>query len=81
MCATAGPSSTRRASTAATESSRSAWGNAGDGPWFYEGIQDWLSEQDTEPGWIYTFEGCYRLRAGGVHEFVGETTERPLSAS
>lgn len=55
------------------------FGNAGDGPWFYEGIQDWLCEQETELGRIYTFRGCYRLRAGGAHEFVGETTERPLT--
>lgn len=43
---------------------------AGYGPWFYEGIQDWLSEQETEPGELYLFTGSYRL-AGDGHEFTG----------
>jgi hypothetical protein len=37
------------------------FGDAGDGPWFYEGINDWLIEQDTEPGKVYRFTGRYRL--------------------
>lgn len=51
------------------------FGNAGYGPWFYAGIQDWLSEQETEAGHIYRFEGTYCLRRGGHHEFVGNVTE------
>lgn len=53
------------------------FGNAGFGPWFYEGIQDWLFEQETEPGFIYRFEGYYQLARGGHHKFVGEITEYP----
>jgi hypothetical protein len=51
---------------------------ASGGPWFYEGIQDWLCEQETEPGRIYRLDGHYCLRAGGRHEFTGTITEKPL---
>lgn len=45
---------------------------AGYGPWFYEGIHDWLFEQRTEPGSLYRFTGWYRLSCDGSHEFTGE---------
>ena len=48
------------------------FGDAGYGPWFYEGIHDWLFEQDTEPGFIYRFTGWYRLCKNGKHQFVGK---------
>lgn len=43
---------------------------AGYGPWFYEGIQDWLYEQTIDPGKLYLFVGWYRL-VDDEHEFVG----------
>lgn len=30
---------------------------AGYGPWFYEGLHDWLFDQDTEAGNVYRFTG------------------------
>ncbi len=53
------------------------FGEAGYGPWFYEGIHDWLIQQDTEPGYIYKFDGFYRRR-GERHEFVGEIFRKSL---
>jgi hypothetical protein len=47
------------------------FGKASDGPWFYEGIHEWLIDRDTEPGAIYRFEGTYRLAKGGRHVFEG----------
>jgi hypothetical protein len=58
---------------------RSEFGNAGYGPWFYEGIHGWLSEQPVEDGKLYHFTGYYRLRRGGEHEFTGTTTEIPVT--
>lgn len=56
---------------------RSDFGDeVGYGPWFYDGIHDWLHEQDTEPGQLYRFDGWYRLH-DDEHEFVGEI--RPLA--
>jgi hypothetical protein len=55
----------------------SDFGNAGYGPWFYEGICEWIDSQDIEEGRLYRFDGIYCLRTGGRHEFVGET--RPVS--
>lgn len=57
------------------------FGNAGYGPWFYEGIHDWLFEQTAEPGNLYRFDGCYRLCRGGAHEFAGVITALPLPTS
>lgn len=55
---------------------RSEFGaEAGYGPWFYEGIHDWLCKQETEPGHIYHFDGWYRLSRSGEHEFVGTIAE------
>lgn len=48
------------------------FGDAGDVPWFYAGIHEWLLDQDAEPGSIYRFDGVYRLAADGANEFVGE---------
>ena len=45
------------------------FGDAGYGPWFYEGIHDWLCDQDTEVGKIYTWTGTYRLDS--EHHFEG----------
>lgn len=56
------------------------FGNAGYGPWFYEGINDWLCEQDTEPGKLYHFTGCYRLARNNTHEFVGTITTTGLES-
>jgi hypothetical protein len=56
------------------------FGNASDGPWFYEGVHDWLFEQDTEPGYLYRFEGCYRQRRGETHEFTGTIERTSLHA-
>lgn len=50
----------------------SDFGDAGYGPWFYEAIHDWLCEQETEPGKLYHFQGWYRLRNDGQHQFVGK---------
>lgn len=56
------------------------FGNAGYGPWFYEGLKDWLYQQDTETGRLYRFEGTYRLGRDGVHIFDGEVTSVELGA-
>ena len=56
------------------------FGNAGCGPWFYEGLNDWLCDQETEPGKLYRFDGYYRLAAGERHEFVGTITTTELIA-
>lgn len=56
----------------------SEFGEAGYGPWFYEGIHDWLCEQETEPGRLYRFEGFYRLKRNGEHEFTGTVTTTEL---
>jgi hypothetical protein len=50
------------------------FGDAGYGPWFYYGIHDWLSEQDTEPSTVYLFTGTYQL-VDEAHHFVGTTTK------
>jgi hypothetical protein len=50
----------------------SEFGLGGYGPWFYEGIHDWLCEQDTEPGVVYRFTGWYRLCKNGKYQFVGK---------
>ncbi len=50
---------------------RSDFGEAGYGPWFYEGVHDWLCDQDTEPGMLYLFTGSYRLLKTGAHRFTG----------
>ena len=51
----------------------SEFGLGGYGPWFYEGIHDWLCDQDiTEPGVVYRFTGWYRLCKNGKHQFVGK---------
>lgn len=53
---------------------------AGDGPWFYEHLHEWLAEQDdAEPGTCYRFTGWYRHDGNGTHEFVGDTTPVPLT--
>jgi hypothetical protein len=54
---------------------RSRFGAGGYGPWFYEGIHEWLGEQDMEDGRIYRFEGWYRLCKNGRHQFVGKVRE------
>lgn len=54
------------------------FGNAGFGPWFYEGVHDWLCEQQTEPGQLYRFTGTYRLGRGGAHVFAGDVEEVPV---
>ncbi len=50
------------------------FGSAGYGPWFYEGITDFLADQEIEPGTIYRFDGYYRLE-GESHNFVGQIIE------
>lgn len=52
--------------------------DAGDGPWFYEGLQDWLLAQNGEDGKVYRFEGTYRLDRDGIHHFNGTTREMDL---
>lgn len=50
----------------------SEFGDAGYGPWFYEGVSDWLRAQDyTDPGKLYQFKGWYRLSRKGAHTFSG----------
>lgn len=49
----------------------SEFGNAGFGPWFYQGIHGWLCQQETEPGRLYQFKGTYRLSHDGRHIFDG----------
>lgn len=51
---------------------QSEFGLGGYGPWFYEGIHDWLCEQETEVGYLYRFTGWYRLCKNGKHQFVGK---------
>lgn len=55
------------------------FGSAGCGPWFYEGVNEWISDQRCEPG-VYRFEGIYRLRRGGEHEFKGDVRHVELSS-
>ena len=57
---------------------RSDFGDAGYGPWFYEGIHDWLCEQETEDGKIYEFTGTYLLAESGQHTFNGEIIEKEV---
>jgi len=52
--------------------------DAGYGPWFCEHVHEWLWEQETQPGRIYTFAGWYRTRQSGDHEFHGEITSVAL---
>lgn len=56
------------------------FGNAGDGPWFYEGVNDWIADQDTEPGCVYRFDGLYRLGRDGAHIFDGVISPVKLGA-
>jgi hypothetical protein len=49
----------------------SEFGDAGYGPWFHQGIHDWLMDQDTEPGMLYHFTGYYLLTPSGEHTFTG----------
>lgn len=49
----------------------SEFGEAGYGPWFYEGLHDWLHAQDMEPGKLYRWTGFYRLEDDGQHSFIG----------
>jgi hypothetical protein len=52
------------------------FGNAGFGPWFYEGVNEWVSWlEDIEEGHLYRFEGYYRLGADGTHVFEGDLQE------
>jgi hypothetical protein len=55
------------------------FGNAGFGPWFYEGVTEWLSWLELEEGHVYRFEGFYRLGAGGSHVFEGTTKRIELT--
>jgi hypothetical protein len=57
------------------------FGNAGYGPWFYEGIMSWLCDQEMGVGRIYRFDGFYRLASGGSHEFVGNITSTTLEVT
>lgn len=59
---------------------RCEFGDAGHGPWFYEGLQDWLFQQDVEAGTVYRFDGFYRLTKRGAHTFRGKVTAVPLPA-
>jgi hypothetical protein len=56
----------------------SEFGNAGYGPWFYDGIMDWLFDQNIEAGKIYRFDGFYRLAPGGAHDFVGDISSTDI---
>lgn len=56
----------------------SDFGNAGFGPWFYEGIHEWLWDQETLPGRIYYFTGYYQLRKDNKHTFVGTITSKEI---
>lgn len=51
-----------------------------DSPWFYQHLHEWLWEQDTEPGALYTFTGWYRIGRSGAYEFRGEIASAPLTA-
>jgi hypothetical protein len=53
--------------------------DAGDGPWFYQHVHEWLDEQDTERGTCYRFTGWYRHDGNGTHDFVGDITPVPLT--
>lgn len=61
----------------------SEFGDAGCGPWFYQQVHDWLSDQDTEPGKLYTFTGSYREDQDGEYEWHGATaiTDLPMPHS
>lgn len=58
---------------------------AGHGPWFWDGLHQWLYSQETEDGAVYRFTGYYLLTRHDVHKFVGDveqlniTTERKVS--
>jgi hypothetical protein len=60
------------------------FGEAGNGPWFHEAINDWLIEQETESGEMYRFEGYYLLTKRGEHRFRGnvrtQTIEREATS-
>ena len=53
---------------------------AGDGPWFYQHVHQWLCKQRTEPGTCYRWTGYYRHTGPDdeTGEFVGtiETVTR-----
>jgi hypothetical protein len=46
--------------------------DVGNGPWFYYGINDWLSDQDLDQG-VYRWSGWYKLCKNGKHQFVGRS--------
>lgn len=52
--------------------------DAGYGPWFYEQIHDWLCDQKTEPGNLYTFTGWYRVKRDDSYQFRGKIATTSL---
>ncbi len=45
-----------------------------DSPWFFEHLNQFVSEQVTEPGAIYRFDGTYMVFKNGKPSFCGPVT-------
>ncbi len=50
-----------------------------DSPWFYQHLQDFIDEQETESGCLYAFRGTYSMDKDGNAHWKGKTKRVLLS--